>query len=353
MTQALALSLRELGSVWPNPAVGCVLVKEDKIVGQGWTGRGGRPHAEAVALDMAGADAKGATAFVTLEPCAHEGATPSCASLLAKAGVGEVIYSISDPDPRTAGKGAEILRKAGIKVREGLGVKEASRIHQGFFSTQTLDRPMVTLKLAVSKDGKIAEKEGVRTQITGEQAFLFTQKLRAMYDAILVGIGTVLADDPSLTCRIEGLQNRSPVRIVLDKDLKISKKSALLKGAKKTPVWVVTEAEIIPFYLTKTGIEIVQVNDINNLTEVLEKIKEKGITRLLVEGGSKVATSFHKSGLLDHIYLFTNPDLVLGDDGVPAFRDQGILTGSKIKGFRTTATNPLGKDVVDVMEKKG
>lgn len=351
MANALAVSVRELGNVWPNPSVGCVLAKDGQIAGVGWTRAGGRPHAEFEALKMAGKNARGATAYVTLEPCAHEGETPSCARLLAEAGVKGVVYALSDPDPRTLGKGAEMLRKNGVEVRTGLGEKEAFRVNQGFFTRISLGRPMVTLKMAISNDGKIAEAEGVRTAITGGDANLFTQKLRAKYDAILVGIGTVLADDPSLTCRVEGLEPLSPVRIVLDRTLKTPPKSALVKGAKRVPLWIVTEEADLPRHLARKGVEIIPVKDIRNIKEVLENIAKRGITRLIVEGGATINTSFHESGLLDYIYVMKNPALELGSDGVPAFRSQNILRGDKLQGFKSYKQDQIGQDVIDFLQR--
>lgn len=351
MTNALALSVRELGNVWPNPSVGCVLVKRGEIIGHGWTQAGGRPHAEDRALQMAGETARGSTAYVTLEPCAHQGETPSCARLLAEAGVKRVIYALPDPDPRTSGEGAEILRKSGVEVQTGLGKKEALRINQGFFTRLSQKRPMVTLKMAISNDGMIAEGEGIRTAITGQDTNLFTQKLRAKYDAILVGIGTVLADDPSLTCRIAGQEHLSPVRIVLDRTLKIPPKSALMKGAKKVPLWIVSEATELPRHLAKKGVELIAVKDIRNIKEVIENIAEKGITRLIVEGGSTINTSFHESGLVDYIYVLKNPALELGPKGVPAFRNPKILKGDKLRGFKSYKRDHIGQDAIDFLER--
>lgn len=351
MTNALAISVRELGNVWPNPSVGCVLAKDGEIIGLGWTQAGGRPHAEAEALQMAGEKAKGSTAYVTLEPCAHEGETPSCARLLAEAGVKRVVYAVSDPDPRTSGKGAEFLEKQGVAVETGLGEREAFRINQGFFTRIKENRPMVTLKMATSNDGMIAEGEGLRTAITGEQTNLFTHKLRAKYDAILVGIGTVLADDPSLTCRISGMEHQSPVRIVLDRTLKIPPKSALIKGAKKVPLWIVSEKTDLPRNLAKRGVELCTVKDIRDIKEVIENIVKKGITRLLVEGGATINTSFHQSGLVDYIYVLQNPALELGPDGVPAFRDSNILRGGKLQGFKSYKRDQIDEDVIDFYER--
>ena len=274
MAAALRLAGDGLGRVWPNPAVGCLIIKDDKTVGRGWTQPGGRPHAEFEALQMAGAKAKGATAYVTLEPCAHQGETRSCARLLARAEVKRVIYSVSDPDPRTAGKGAEIMKKAGVQVDYGLLEEEAKALNKGYFLKQTEGRPLVAMKLATSKDGKIAKAEGVETCITGRQAREYSHRLRASHDAILVGIGTVLADDPDLTCRLPDKDVTSPVRIVLDTKLKIPLDSRLVQSAHEVPVWVVTEQTEIPPELIEKGVEIVSVNNIK-LVYIDSELQEK------------------------------------------------------------------------------
>lgn len=351
MAAALRLAGGCLGRVWPNPSVGCFLVQGDTAVGDGVTQPGGRPHAEFEALQMAGAKAKGATAYVTLEPCAHEGETPSCARLLAGAGVKRVVYSVSDPDPRTAGKGVEIMKKAGVQVDYGLLEEEAKALNKGYFLKQTEGRPLVTMKLATSRDGKIAKAEGVETRITGRQAREYSHRLRASHDAILVGIGTVLADDPDLTCRLPDLEDASPVRIVLDTNLRIPVTSRLVQSANKVPVWVVTQETEIPPELAGKGVEILTVNDINNIKQVLELIAQKGITRLLVEGGSGVNASFLKSGLVDDVYWFTAPYLTIGHGGVPVIRGSDIKTPDDLTGFKKNREDKLGKDIVEILER--
>ncbi|MCH7807175.1 MAG: bifunctional diaminohydroxyphosphoribosylaminopyrimidine deaminase/5-amino-6-(5-phosphoribosylamino)uracil reductase RibD [Proteobacteria bacterium] len=351
MAAALRLAGDGLGRVWPNPAVGCLIIKDDKTVGRGWTQPGGRPHAEFEALQMAGAKAKGATAYVTLEPCAHQGETRSCARLLARAEVKRVIYSVSDPDPRTAGKGAEIMKKAGVQVDYGLLEEEAKALNKGYFLKQTEGRPLVAMKLATSKDGKIAKAEGVETCITGRQAREYSHRLRASHDAILVGIGTVLADDPDLTCRLPDKDVTSPVRIVLDTKLKIPLDSRLVQSAHEVPVWVVTEQTEIPPELIEKGVEIVSVNNIKNIKQVLELIAQKGITRLLVEGGSGVNASFLKSGLVDDVYWFTAPYLTIGHGGVPAIRGSDIKTPDDLTGFKKNREDKLGKDIVEILKR--
>lgn len=348
MVEALAAATRALGQVWPNPAVGCNIIKDGQSIALGFTQPGGRPHAEAMALEAAGAEGvEGATAYVTLEPCAHQGETPSCARLLAEAGIAKVFYAVQDPDPRTAGQGAAYLESQGVEVDVGLFEREAIRINQGFLMKILKNRPMVTLKMAVSKDGKIAEAEGVRTAITGDLTNQFTHKLRAKYDAILVGVGTVLADNPSLTCRLPGLEGMSPVRIILDRTLKTPPKSALMKSLKVAPLWIVTEAEHIPFKFQQKGVEIIQVDDISNLREVIEKIGEFGITRLFVEGGATVNASFYEAGLIDYMFVLRNPELELGDEGVPAFRGKDVFRGDKIVGFQGLERNEIEQDIID------
>ncbi len=216
MRAALALARRGLGRVWPNPAVGCVLVRDDHVIGRGWTRAGGRPHAEAEALMRAGEAASGATAYITLEPCAHTGKTPPCAEALIGAGVKRAVIAVEDPDPRVSGKGIEMLKEAGMEVAIGIGEKEAKRLNAGFFSRITRGRPLITLKTATTLDGRIATGTGDSRWITGPGARRRGHMMRAMNDAVLTGIGTVLADDPSLTCRLPGLEDRSPVRIVVD-----------------------------------------------------------------------------------------------------------------------------------------
>ncbi|HEX5079092.1 MAG TPA: bifunctional diaminohydroxyphosphoribosylaminopyrimidine deaminase/5-amino-6-(5-phosphoribosylamino)uracil reductase RibD, partial [Geminicoccaceae bacterium] len=221
MAVALRLAARGLGSVWPNPAVGCVLVHGERIVGRGWTQPGGRPHGEVEALRRAGAAALGATAYVSLEPCAHYGRTPPCTMALLQAGVRRVVAATLDPDPRVDGRGIEQLRQAGVEVALGVGRAAAEALNAGFILRVRAGRPLVTLKLATSLDGRIATRRGDSRWITGEPARARAHLLRARHDAIMIGSGTALADDPSLTCRLPGLEERSPARVVLDRRLRL------------------------------------------------------------------------------------------------------------------------------------
>src|SRR3954466_13519393 len=240
MQLALTLGRRGLGRTWPNPAVGAVIVKDGVIVGRGWTQPGGRPHAEVEALSRAGEAARGATLYATLEPCSHFGKSPPCADAVIAAGLARVVSAIEDPNPEVAGQGHARLRAAGITVDVGFGAAEATRDHAGHFRRIRDKRPHVILKLAVSPDDKIAASGRKPVAITGEPAKARVHLLRAQCDAILVGIGTVLADDPMLTCRLPGMEARSPVRVVLDRSLRIPGASRLVHSARETPLWVMT-----------------------------------------------------------------------------------------------------------------
>src|ERR1700736_3883390 len=240
MRLALTLGRRGQGRTWPNPAVGAVVVQDGVIVGRGWTQPGGRPHAEPEALKRAGEAARGATLYATLEPCSHFGKSPPCADAIIAAGVARVVSAIEDPNPEVGGQGHARLRAAGIKVDVGLGAAEAARDHAGHFRRIRDKRPHVILKLAVSADDKIGAAGRKPIAITGEAAKTRVHLLRAQCDAVLVGIGTVQADDPLLTCRLPGMEARSPMRVVLDRALRISGSSRLVQSARETPLWVMT-----------------------------------------------------------------------------------------------------------------
>src|SRR5712672_1856314 len=297
MQLALSLGRRGQGCTFPNPAVGAVVVRDGVIVGRGWTQPGGRPHAEPEALRRAGAAARGATLYVTLEPCSHFGKSPPCADAIMAAGVARVVCAIEDPNPEVAGQGHGRLRAAGIAVEVGLGAEQARRDHVGHLRRMRDGRPHVTLKLAVSADHKAGLAGRRPAAITGDPARARVHQLRAMNDAILVGIGTVLADDPQLTCRLPGMEARSPVRVVLDARLRLPPGSALATSARATPVWVVAapdapaEAERS---LRELGVEVLrapaQAGRLD-LAAVLPMLAGRGITRLMVEGGPTVAAA--------------------------------------------------------------
>ena len=320
MRHALRLAARGLGRVAPNPAVGCVIVsKDNRIVGRGWTAPGGRPHAETIALEQAGEAARGSTAYVSLEPCAHHGKTPPCADALIAAGVARVVGAVRDPDPRTSGKGFEKLKQAGIEVVESVLADEAQTLNEGFFKRITLGRPMVALKNAQSTDGKVGRGPGEDKWITGKRAREHGHLLRTRHDAILIGIGTALADDPELTCRIPGLEDRSPIRIVLDSKLLLSENSRLAQTARVVPLLVFTAAQKSGDALVALGVEIIRVKaDAKGktvLAEVMSALATRGITRVLVEGGPTIHAAFLAQGLADRVHLYQSP-IVVGAGGV-------------------------------------
>ncbi|MEO0719915.1 MAG: bifunctional diaminohydroxyphosphoribosylaminopyrimidine deaminase/5-amino-6-(5-phosphoribosylamino)uracil reductase RibD, partial [Pseudomonadota bacterium] len=243
MRAALDLARRGLGRTWPNPAVGCVIVKDGELVSRGWTQPGGRPHAEVEALARAGSSAQGATVYVTLEPCAHHGVTPPCSEALVSAGVARVVTAFEDPDPRVAGRGHDLLRAAGIEVTTGLMETEARNVNAGYLMRRDKGRPFLTLKLASTLDGRIATSAGESKWITGEESRRRVHLLRASHDAILVGAGTARADDPGLDVRLPGLEMRSPVRIVADSRLSLPMESQLAQSTPQRPLWMLHGSE--------------------------------------------------------------------------------------------------------------
>ena len=331
MAQALALARRGLGTAWPNPSVGCVVVCPDgEIVGRGTTAPGGRPHAEAVALERAGSRARGSTLYVTLEPCAHQGRGAACADVIAAAGPSRAVIALGDPDPRTAGDGIRRMRAAGIEVKEGVLQREALRVALGHVLRVTQGRPAVTLKLAVGCDGLVPRGEAGRPAwVTGELARAHAHLLRARSDAILVGRGTVVADNPSLTCRLPGMECRSPVRVILDRRLRTPPNARLFED-EMVPVWIVcAEAEINgnAEALQERGAELIPVEiDAHGLPaihEALAQLARRGITRVLVEGGPSVAHVFLDAGLVDEVVIYRG-ERPAGADGLLPFGDQGL-----------------------------
>lgn len=325
MRLALALGRRNLGRTWPNPSVGAVVVTEGRIVGQAVTAVGGRPHAEPLALAMAGEAARGATLYVTLEPCSHHGRTPPCTDATIAAGIARVVTAIEDPDPRVAGRGHAGLRAAGITVETGLLREEAARDHRGHFSRVTRGRPSLHLKLARTRDGFAAPSTGERLKITGSVADGAVHLWRAHADAIMVGIGTARADDPSLTVRLPGLAERSPLRIVLDSTLRLNPASHLVRGARDLPTLVLT-GRGAPAHarrmLASFGVEIAFVpTDAEgriDLPAALKALAERGLTRICSEGGPALADALAAHDLIDACTLITG-SVTLGEaGGLPA-----------------------------------
>ena len=358
MRLALTLGRRGQGQTWPNPAVGAVVVKDDVIVGRGWTQPGGRPHAEPEALSHAGEAARGATLYATLEPFSHVGKSPPCTEAIIAAGIARVVSAIEDPNPEVAGQGHARLRAAGISVDIGPCADEAAHDHAGHFRRIRDKRPQIILKLAVSSDDKIAAAGRKPVAISGEAARARVHLLRAQCDAILVGIGTVQADDPLLTCRLPGMEARSPVRAVLDRSLRISGTSRLVHSARATPLWVMTSnlAEApAAMKLGAAGAQVIRVATTSapprlDLNAVLHALAEKGITRLLVEGGARVASSFVAAGLADEVWLLRGPDAV-GAGGIAALDALPLTTITQSPDYRVRASESLQKDTLTIYER--
>ncbi len=328
MALALSLGRRGQGQVWPNPAVGCVIVQGDRIVGRGWTQEGGRPHAETVALEQAGRMAQGATAYVTLEPCAHHGATPPCAEALAAAGVARVVVAAGDPDSRVNGQGIDILRAAGVTVDTGVLEAEAAADHAGFFLRVREGRPFVTLKLAASFDGRIATATGESRWITGPGARRLVHALRARHDAVLVGGGTARADDPSLTVRDLGVA-RQPVRVVLSRRLDLPLTGTLARTAGEVPLWLIHGSDAEPALVDAwegLGAKLITVPVRNRHLDVaaaMQGLGRAGLTRVFCEGGGALAASLLGAGLVDELVGFT-AGLAIGAEGWPSLAAMGL-----------------------------
>jgi diaminohydroxyphosphoribosylaminopyrimidine deaminase/5-amino-6-(5-phosphoribosylamino)uracil reductase len=352
MGAALSLAARNLGQTWPNPAVGCVIVDaQGHVVGRGWTQRGGRPHAETEALKMAGGAARGGTAYVTLEPCSHHGKTPPCADALIAAGIARCVAAIEDPDPRVSGSGHAALRNAGIVVETGLLADAARRLNAGFLKRNLETLPLVSLKLATSLDGHVATRSGDSKWITGEEARLFGHRLRATHDAIGVGSGTVLADDPELTCRVPGLEDRSPVRVIFDRRGRTPAHAKLLSDGR--PAWILTSPGMIKKRLQKPH-EAIEIDENGGpeawLRRACEALAHLGLTRLLIEGGPTLATAFLAADLVDTIYWFRAPR-VIGGDGLPGVRPMSVDRLGQALGFRMGDRRQFGNDVLELYER--
>jgi diaminohydroxyphosphoribosylaminopyrimidine deaminase/5-amino-6-(5-phosphoribosylamino)uracil reductase len=353
MHAALALARRGLGRVWPNPSVGCVLVRDGEVVGRGWTQEGGRPHAETEALRRAGPAARGATAYVSLEPCSHHGKTAPCADALVAAGIGRVVVATMDPDPRVSGKGVAVLEAAGIPVTVGVLEEAARDLNAGFLSRIGRGRPLVTLKAATTLDGRIATHGGESRWITGPVARARGHLLRATQDAIMVGIGTAAADDPSLTCRLPGLETRSPVRVIVDSRLRLPLTSRLVADARERPTWIIAGQgadEKRRRALADAGLEVLLVPRENgeypDMGLALKALGERGLTRVLVEGGGHLTAALLRAGLIDRIVWF-RAGVMMGGDGMPVAVAFGIDRLDQAPRFARRSVEPCGEDVVE------
>ena len=350
MALALSLGRRGLGQCWPNPSVGCVIVQGGRIVGRGRTAPGGRPHGETVALAQAGDLARGATAYVSLEPCAHHGETPPCAEALVSAGISRVVAAIGDSDPRVAGQGFEILRQHGVEVHTGVLADIATRDHAGFFQRTETGRPMVTLKLASSFDGRIATATGQSKWITGPLARRAVHAQRARHDAVMVGGGTARADDPSLNVRDLGIDHQ-PVRVVVSRHLDLPLMGQLARTAGEVPVWLChgagagrerieawqgLGARLLPCAVRGTHLDA---------GDVLQQLGGAGLTRVFCEGGGALAASLLADDLVDELIGFT-AGFAIGAEGLPAIGALGLDRLEGAPKFRLDQTRAIGPDVM-------
>ncbi|MFC3616056.1 bifunctional diaminohydroxyphosphoribosylaminopyrimidine deaminase/5-amino-6-(5-phosphoribosylamino)uracil reductase RibD [Lutimaribacter marinistellae] len=350
MALALSLGRRGQGTCWPNPAVGCVIVRDARIVGRGWTKPGGRPHAETEALAQAGSQARGATAYVSLEPCAHHGQTPPCAEALIKSRVGRVVCAVEDSDPRVSGQGFAMLRAAGIEVTTGVLRAEAEREHAGFFLKTEQGRPSVTLKIAGSFDGRIATATGQSKWITGPEARRIVHGERARHDAVMVGAGTARSDDPALTVRDLGYKHQ-PVRVVASRHLDLPLMGQLARTARKVPVWLChgagADAERLRAWeglgarLLPCAVHGVQLD----AADLLRQLGSAGLTSVFCEGGSALAASLLAEDLVDELVGFS-AGFAIGAEGLPAIGALGLDSLDAAARFDLVETRPAGRDVM-------
>ena len=357
MRQALDLAQRGLGTTWPNPSVGCVLVRNGTVVGRGWTQPGGRPHAEAEALARAGANARGATAYVTLEPCSHVGRADPCADALIAAGIVRCVVGIGDPDPRVGGDGLAKLRAAGVAVVDGVMAEEAGLVTAPFLTRVLLGRPLFTAKLATSLDGRIATHNGDSKWITGEAARARTHLMRSAHDAVMVGSTTAVLDNPELTCRLPGFDGRPPVRIVVDGHLRVSLTSTLVRSAAAIPTWILTRPDA-PAERTRAfrgaGVEVLGVpvgaGGHVDLAAAALALGECGLTSVLVEGGGGLIASLLREGLVDRLAWF-RAGMTIGGDGVAAIAPLGVERLAAAARWRRLALAAVGDDTLDVLAR--
>ncbi|MBV8613589.1 MAG: bifunctional diaminohydroxyphosphoribosylaminopyrimidine deaminase/5-amino-6-(5-phosphoribosylamino)uracil reductase RibD [Acetobacteraceae bacterium] len=382
MRAALALARRGLGVTWPNPSVGCVIVRDGRVVGRASTAPGGRPHAETAALARAGERAQGATAYVTLEPCCHWGRTPPCTGALIAAGIARVVLGVRDPDPRVDGGGVAALRARGVEVVEGVLEDEAAEVVAAFARRVRTGRPLVTLKLASTLDGRIATRAGESRWITGPPARRAAHALRGCHDAVMVGVGTVLADDPDLTCRIPGMRALPVVRVVADSALRTPLASRLVASAAEAPVWLLVSPDADPARRAEAerrGARVITVGPhpdplpqagegedspspslggegrreggrTLNSRAALLALGAAGLTSVLAEGGARLAASLLRADLADRLAWFHAP-AVIGGDGLPAAWAMGLDRLADLPRFRRHSATPVGGDMLTTFER--
>ncbi|TNK94037.1 bifunctional diaminohydroxyphosphoribosylaminopyrimidine deaminase/5-amino-6-(5-phosphoribosylamino)uracil reductase RibD [Wolbachia endosymbiont of Leptopilina clavipes] len=404
MSIALKLAEKSLGSVAPNPAVGCIIVKDGMIIGEGYTGIGGRPHAEVIALQNAKDLTHGATMYVTLEPCCHFGVTEPCTAEIIRSGIKMVVIATIDPDSRVSGRGIKALADAGIEVKQGIMQKEAEKLNVGFFTTKKLHRPFIACKIATTLDGKIATFTGDSKWITSEDTRNWVHELRAKYDAIMIGSSTLINDDPLLTCRLPGLEDRSPIRLIIDSQGKLKKEHNIAKTADKVITWVITNKEVereikdINYLIVNSNHKPPVIPDVTPthspvipmpspvipvprhwdpenfkqlrsenwipvsstgmtsdrkvcLKDMASKlVSEIGITRLLVEGGGVLITELLKHNLIDRL-IICRSGKILGNDATPFVGDLGIQSINECYQFKKAEIIEFSKDVVEMWDR--
>jgi diaminohydroxyphosphoribosylaminopyrimidine deaminase / 5-amino-6-(5-phosphoribosylamino)uracil reductase len=359
MAAALAFGRRGFGLCAPNPSVGALVVKNGAILARGWTKPGGRPHAETEALRDAGIDAKGATLYVTLEPCNHHGQTPPCTHAIIAAGIARVVYPIDDPDPRVSGSAARILQSAGIEVTSGVLSEEAKRAHLGHFLRVTNQRPMVHLKLAFTSDHYAAVAGSQeRLLITSEPANGLVHVMRAMHDAIMIGVGTALADDPLLTVRLPGAEARKPLRIVLDSDLRLPLSSRLVATAGEIPTLAIAGEDASEERAARLRAAQVEIASARrgaagriDLGTAFNLLAARGLTRIFCEGGPRLASALIGEGLADEVTLLTSPKPLLGK-GVGLDAVAASMLTDPLR-YRVAETRMIGADKLSRYERVG
>jgi diaminohydroxyphosphoribosylaminopyrimidine deaminase/5-amino-6-(5-phosphoribosylamino)uracil reductase len=352
MDMALELAAKGEGFTSPNPMVGAVVVKDGQVVGRGYHKIAGGSHAEVNALDAAGDLAKGATLYVTLEPCNHTGRTPPCTRKILELGVTRVVAAMEDPNKKVTGGGAEFLEQNGVQVTTGVCEAQANKLNEAFTKYVSTGRPFVMAKCAATLDGRIATRTGDARWVTGETARRFVHQLRHRVDAILVGINTVRNDDPSLTTRLPGLQGCDPVRIILDTHLSISPDARVLRQSSAAPTILVAGSAVEgnkKRTLEKTGARVIEVslkNDLIDMNALMEQLGAMELTSLLVEGGSRVLASAFNNAVVDKVFFFYAPKILGGDDGVPICRGPGAELMSECIAINDIAVHRLGDDVL-------
>ncbi len=351
MRAALALARRGLGETAPNPSVGCVIVKDGSVVGRGRTATGGRPHAEVQALAMAGGAARGATAYVTLEPCNFTGKTGPCTEALIEAGIARVVVGATDPHPKVNGAGVARLRAAGIQVTENIFQSECFAVISGFAMVAAEHRPLLRLKTASTLDGRIATATRESQWLTGESSRRAAHAMRGRHDAVMVGVGTVLADDPELTCRIEGFRSAPLVRIVIDSHLRTPLLSKLVRGAAEHPLWLLHRDgadRLRAQALESAGVKLIELPAASagvDLRAAVQALAKAGLTRVLAEGGGTLAAGLLRENLVDRLAWFQAPGII-GGDGWPAAQGFGITALADMPRFTPVAQERFGDDML-------